>query len=99
MVMDANEGGDTKIHMLKAILGSQVGGWIVACIVCVVLVRWISTDRNEVYQDLWRLRKEGLEQLQVLKGVAEENNVLIKQILSKLQYEDWRERRQEVPHP
>jgi hypothetical protein len=86
-----DNGGSDKVRLFKAILNSQVGGWIAACVVFAFVARWVSNDRNLVYQDLWRLRKEAIDQLAEIKVIIYENNQIAKQIMAKL---DWSNRQQ-----
>lgn len=99
---DAGNGSD-KLRFLRLLINSQVGGWIAACLVFAFVARWVSNDRNLVYQDLWRLRKEAIDQLAAMKIIVEdnnrvvrENNELAKQVLNKL---EWQDRGRFLTHP
>jgi hypothetical protein len=99
----ADGNGNGKFRFIKLLIHSQVGGWIAACLVFAFVARWVSNDRNLVYQDLWRLRKEAIDQLAAMKiviednnRVARENNELAKQMLHKL---EWQDRGRLLPHP
>jgi hypothetical protein len=93
-----DNGGSDKIRLFKAILNSQVGGWIAACLVFAFVARWVSNDRNLVYQDLWRLRKEAIDQLTEMKAILYENNQLAKQIMAKLDWGNRQHATQPIPY-
>jgi hypothetical protein len=93
--VENNGGGSDKFRFVKLLINSQVGGWIAACLVFAFVARWVSEDRNLVYQDLWRLRKEAIDQLASVKTivqdtntVARENKDLLKQVLNKMEWQD-----------
>jgi hypothetical protein len=95
--------GSDKFRFIKLLIHSQVGGWIAACLVFAFVARWVSNDRNLVYQDLWRLRKEAIDQLAAMKiivqdtnEVSRQNNELLKQVLNKMQFTEWRDRHSEI---
>jgi hypothetical protein len=109
----APNGGNKWLGVFKLLINSQVGGWVAACLIVLFMMWWVSRDRNLVYQDLWRLRKEAIDQLASLKVMAEENktiaqqnkaigeqnNELIKQLLNRAHFGDWGGRHQEITQP
>lgn len=66
----------TLVESLKAILQSQVGGWVIACCVTVAVGWWVVKDRELVYKDLHGLREKAMpliiESNHILKEIQED---------------------------
>jgi hypothetical protein len=62
------------LEVFKAVLSSQVGGWIMACLI-IAAMAWVTyKDRQILYQEIIQLRTE-------LRPVVEEDNRVLKEIL------------------
>ena len=65
------------IEALKTILQSQVGGWIIACVLFAFLARWVIKDRAEVYSDLAKLRETAMPAILENRRVTLESQIIL----------------------
>ena len=86
---EARNGGGKWSELLKTVLQSQVGGWMMACIAFSAMAWWIIKDREVVYHDLARLRAETLpvilETRKVVddaRDISADNNRILSEIRS-----------------
>lgn len=77
--------------LFKTVLGSQVGGWVMACVAFGLVMHWTIRDRSEMYRDLQKLRHEAMplitktEQIvDQAKTVTEDNNRILQEIRSMM---------------
>ena len=69
---------------LKTVLQSQVGGWVIACVVFGFIAHWVVQDREAVYADLANLRERAMPVLYENQKIARENQAMLEQILKHL---------------
>lgn len=72
-----NAEGSSWTDVIKNVLQSQVGGWIMACLLFAIVAWWMSEDRATVYEDLRGLREKAMP-------LIIENNELLKEIRDDL---------------
>jgi hypothetical protein len=79
-------GKNSILGLLKSILQSQVGGWVLACGAFGFLSWWTIKDREVLYQDIVRLRTQGMalinethEVVATAKSFGSDNNQLIRE--------------------
>lgn len=84
--MNGNGKTNTIIEMLKTILASQVGGWVLACTAFAVVSYWTIQDRQIVYAENIRIRGEAMHTINEIQklignasGRALENNEIIRE--------------------
>jgi hypothetical protein len=84
-VSDNGKGG-TILEALQTVLQSQVGGWVLACAAFGFLSWWTIKDREVLYQDVARLRAQGMSLIQETRDVVasaknfgDANNQLIRE--------------------
>lgn len=69
---EARNGGGKWTELLKAVLASPMGGWLMACIAFSAMAWWIIKDREMVYQDIHSLRDKAMPLITETKSVADE---------------------------
>lgn len=88
---EARNGGGKWSELLKTILQSQVGGWMMACVAFSAMAWWIIQDRAALYQDIHSLRDKAMPMIIETKEIADdarnislENNRVLSEIRSYL---------------
>jgi hypothetical protein len=76
--------GSSWAEILKAIMASQVGGWVIACIVFAFVIRWVIHDRAEVYKDVANLRDKAMPAIVVTEETVLRNEKLLQEIARKV---------------
>jgi hypothetical protein len=82
--MNGNGKSGNILEAFKAVLQSQVGGWVLACAAFGFLTWWTLEDRKVLYTDMARLREHGMEMITATheavgaaRGVGADNRALI----------------------
>ena len=70
--------------VVKAVLTSQIGGWLVACIIFFIVARWALRDRTAVYEELSNLRSNVTPMIVDTKAMTVENNRLVHEVKTML---------------
>jgi hypothetical protein len=74
-VMDQGDG--KAVEVFKAVLSSQVGGWVMACVI-VGAMAWVAyKDRQLLYKEVLDMRTKAIP-------LIEENNRMVKDVLEIL---------------
>ena len=70
-------GNGKWLDLVKTIINSQIGGWIIACVVFAIMARWVIQDRAAVYAELSSLRMQAMPMIAESKQIALENKAAL----------------------
>jgi hypothetical protein len=77
-------GGSSWGEVLKTVLQSQVGGWVIACVVFAFVMHRIVLDRASLLKDLQGLRDKAMPSIVSIEQTTLRNEKLLQRIADKI---------------